>query len=254
MEHLELVTTLLLLAASFSAGFIDSISGGGGLLLMPALLVAGLPPQMTLGTNKFASFFGTGIAFANFIYNKKVVWSIAAVGLPFSLLGTYLGAKSILLFSNDTIGKIIVFLLPLAMVVTLLPRQNQVLTPNRRSLFLKTPLVCLLLGFYDGFFGPGTGSFLILALYSLLGIGLVEASATAKAFNLASNLGALLVFFLDGKVLVLLGLPLAAANIAGNYFGSRLVLSGGVNVVKRCLLVSFTLLIISLFMKYFIFQ
>jgi len=238
---------------SFAAGFIDSIAGGGGLLLIPALLVAGVPPQSALGTNKFASVFGTGIATINFIRNKMVVWKIAAFGVAFSLLGSFLGSRAILVFSDATVGKIIVFLLPVAVAVTLVPkkpREGEWELSGAR-LLLAVPLICLCIGFYDGFFGPGTGSFLILAFYLLAGLDLVRASATAKVFNLASGVSALTVFLFGGKVLFEIGVPLAVANVAGNYAGSALAIKRGSKVVKTFLVVSLSIAFVSLLLKYF---
>jgi len=114
----NITITVILSAVSFLAGFIDSIAGGGGLLLLPSLLLAGLPPQVALGTMKFASSIGTGAALINFILKKKVVWKIAASGIAFSLLGSFIGTKTILIFNNETAGRIIIFLLPLAMLIT----------------------------------------------------------------------------------------------------------------------------------------
>jgi hypothetical protein len=117
---------------------------------------------------------------------------------------------------------------------------------------MKVPPICLMIGFYDGFFGPGTGSFLIIAFYLLVGLDLIHASATAKAFNLASNIGALSVFLIEGKVIFLLGLPLAIANVAGNYLGSSLAIKMGNSMVRGFLFISLSILFISLFWKYFI--
>lgn len=255
MVESDMTTIVVVLSAvSFLAGFIDSIAGGGGLLLIPSLLFAGLPPQTALGTNKFASTFGTSFALINFARNKKVVWKIVTVGILFSLLGALLGSKIILVFDNATVGKIIVFLLPLAMMGTLLPRKECVPVEelSTRDLYIRVPLICLLIGFYDGFFGPGTGSFLIMALYFLVGLDIVQASATTKVFNLTSCIGALIVFLIEKKVIILLGLPLAIASIAGNYLGSTLAIKKGINVVKIFLIISFTILFISLFWKYFL--
>jgi uncharacterized protein len=244
--------TIILSAVSFLAGFIDSIAGGGGLLLLPSLLLAGLPPQIALGTNKFASSMGTGTALFNFILKKKVVWKIAASGIAFSLIGSFIGTKTILFFNNETVGRIIIFLLPLAMLITLIPQKEQATgkEPSKFDLTVKIPTICLFIGFYDGLFGPGTGSFLIIAFYMFIGLGLVQSSATAKVFNLASNIGALIVFILGGKVIYLLGIPLAIANIAGNYFGSNLAIKKGSNTVRFFLLLSLTILMISLIWKY----
>ena len=248
------IITLLLSGVSFLAGFIDSIAGGGGLILLPALLLAGIPPQIALGTNKFGSTFGTGVALANFIRNKKVIWGIALVGVLFTLTGSFLGTKTILLFSNRVVGKIIVILLPLAVLGTVAPRKGRTLNGvlTKWDLCLKVPLICFTMGFYDGFFGPGTGSFLIILFYVLIGLNLVQASATAKVFNFISNIVALTVFFGKGKVLLWLGVPLAIANIIGNYFGSMLAIKKGSQVVRAFLVVSLTILFISLVGKYFL--
>ncbi|MBU2621067.1 MAG: TSUP family transporter [Proteobacteria bacterium] len=244
--------TVILSAVSFLAGFIDSIAGGGGLLLLPSLLIAGIPPQVALGTMKFASSIGTGTALVNFILKKKVVWKIAASGIAFSLLGSFIGTKTILIFNNETVGRIIIFLLPLAMLITLIPQKERAAEnePSRFDLTVKIPFICLLIGFYDGFFGPGTGSFLIIAFYIFIGLGLVQSSATAKVFNLASNLGALVIFILAGKVIYMLGIPLAVANILGNYLGSTLAVKKGAKTVKFFLLLSLSILMISLIWKY----
>ncbi len=255
MSNIDPATlTLVLSSVSFFAGFIDSIAGGGGLLLLPALLFAGIPPQIVLGTNKFAGTIGTSMALVNFVRSKKVVGKIVSIGIVFSLLGTILGSKSILIFSNETVGKIIIFLLPIAMLATLLPRKDRAAWDNvpTKGLYLKTPLICFLLGFYDGFFGPGTGSFLIMSFYLFVGLDLVAASATAKVFNLASCFGALIVFLLDDKVMISLGIPLAIANVAGNYLGSKLAIKKGTPLVKAFLLVSLAILFSSLVAKYFI--
>lgn len=259
MTDYDLTTIVAILSlVSFLAGFIDSIAGGGGLLLIPALLLAGIPPQTTLGTNKFAATIGTSFALINFARNKKVVWRIVAVGIFFSLLGAFLGSKTILIFSNETVGKIIVFLLPFSMLVTLAPRKKRNSNDNldgdlsTRDLYIKVPVICSLIGFYDGFFGPGTGSFFIMAFYLFLNLNLVQASATSKVFNLASNIGALLVFLIEAKVLILLGIPLAIANILGNYIGSSFAIKKGANLVKTFLIISLIILFVSLIWKYFI--
>lgn len=246
--------TIILSAVSFLAGFVDSIAGGGGIILLPSLLLAGIPPQIALGTNKFAASIGTGTALINFILKKKVVWGIAVSGIAFSLLGSFIGTKTILLFNSETTGRIIIFLLPLAMLVTLIPQKERaaVSEPSKFDLTVKIPAVCLATGFYDGFFGPGTGSFLIIAFYIFTGIGLVRASATSKVFNLASNLGALAIFALDGKVIYMLGIPLAVANILGNYLGSSLAIKKGANIIKFFLLLSLSILMISLIWKYMV--
>lgn len=253
MPDIDIASTIVLSIVSFLAGLIDSISGGGGLLLIPALLFANIPPQTVLGTNKFAATIGTTAALINFVRNNQVVWKVVSIGILFSLVGAWLGSKAILIFPNDTVGKIIVFLLPVAMLVTLLPRKERIGEDDLpvEGLKIKVPLVCLPIGFYDGFFGPGAGSFLIVACYLLLGMNLVKASGTAKVFNLASCLSALIVFLMDDKVLMSLGIPLAIANIAGNYVGSTLAIKKGARIVKVFLIISLVILFISLIIKFY---
>ena len=138
------------------------------------------------------------------------------------------------------------------MLITLIPQKERetVNEPSRFDLTVKIPVICLLIGFYDGFFGPGTGSFLIFAFYIFIGLGLVQSSATAKVFNLASNLGALAIFILGGKVIYMLGIPLAVTNILGNYLGSNLAVKKGANTIKFFLLLSLSILMISLIWKF----
>jgi uncharacterized membrane protein YfcA len=217
--------------------------------MLPAPLLAGVPPQNALATNKLASTAGTSTALLNFIRHKKVVWRIAALGIAFALIGSTIGSQAILIFPNRIVAQIVVYLLPVALLLTLLPRPEQVTTPKKIS-FYQVPLICLLIGSYDGFFGPGTGSFLILAFYLVTGMSLIQASATAKVFSLASNIGALIIFCYRGKVFFPLGLLLAIANIAGNYTGSILAIKKGVPMFF--LIISLTILLIFLGWKYLI--
>lgn len=247
--------TVILSLVSFLAGLIDSIAGGGGLLLVPSLLIAGLPPQTALGTNKFAATIGTSTALLNFVLHRKVIWKIAIYGIIFALLGGFAGSKAILSFDNKVVGKVIVFLLPVAAIGVLYPKKGSTTEKSSFSkldLFLKVPLICSPIGFYDGFFGPGAGSFFILAFYLFLGISLIHASGTTKVFNFLSNLGALVIFIFENKVIYLLGIPLAFANIAGNYVGSHLAIKKGEKIVRAFLLISLSVLFVSLIWKYFL--
>jgi len=242
----------MLFALSLAAGFIDSIAGGGGLLLVPGFLLAGLSPQLALGQEKAVSTFGTLAAIHQFARSKQVQWKLVACGVPFALLGAYIGAKAVLWLPMETVAKVIIFMLPLGIALTFAPKRQQRDTAVATPALWLLAMVCLLIGFYDGFFGPGTGSLLILAFHYLLGQSLVEASASSKLFNLASNIGALVAFVVAGKVLWLLAMPLLLANIAGNYLGSRLALRGGDRVVRVALGSSMTLLLGSLIFKYMV--
>jgi uncharacterized protein len=249
---LEPLIVLLLCLMSFIAGFIDSIAGGGGLILLPSLLIAGLPPQAALGTNKFASIFGTSAALGNFMKSGKVIWRVAFLGLGFSLLGSVIGTKAILLLDPQTTAKIIIMLLPVTAIVTFLPKR-QLKTSSAefsiRELYAYIPLLCLVIGFYDGFYGPGTGTFLIFGFYVFLGMHLINASAISKVFNLASNIGAFFTFLMAGKVLFGIGIPIAAANVVGGYLGSIVAIRQGQKLIKGFVLAVFMILLMTLIFR-----
>lgn len=251
---LSLSAILICAGAALAGGFIDAVAGGGGLITMPALLLAGVPPHLALGTNKVSSSLGTGAALGNFARSHLVLWRLALAGLPFSLLGAYAGSLLTLYVSSEILGKILVGLLPVGMCATLLPKKNRTQPPLALEgpLFWSlVPLVCLLIGAYDGFFGPGTGSFLILAFHWILRVGLIEASATSKVLNLASNLGAVAAFIWHGKVIWPLALAMSVGSVTGNWLGSRTAIRVGAKAVRRFLTVSLSLLLLTLIWEYF---
>ena len=181
-----MVSTAIILfctCAAFVAGFIDSIAGGGGLITIPALLLSGLPPQLALGTNKVGCCLGTGVAMLNFARSNLILWRLALLGVGFSLVGAGIGTELALYISPDLLGKVLVLLLPFAMLATLMPKKEQKNPPltSGRRYWILAPLCFLIVGIYDGFFGPGTGSFLILALHWVLRISLIEASSTSSS-------------------------------------------------------------------------
>lgn len=241
--------------AALAGGFIDAVSGGGGLLSIPALLLTGVPPHFALGTNKLGAFLGTAMALANFGKHGMVVWRIAFWGIPFSFAGSWLGSLFALYLDSALLGKILVILLPLAMLATLLPTGKG---PKGPQLFegprfwLVLPLICLSIGWYDGFFGPGTGSFLILLLHWALRMDLIAASATAKAFNLASNVSAAVTFIWHGAILWHLGLIMAVCFVIGNWAGSAFAIRKGSKAVRRFLIISLSLLMATLLWQYFL--
>lgn len=249
---MSLSVILLLSGMSFLAGFIDAVAGGGGLILMPSLLVAGIPPQLALGTNKFAGMLGTMTALMNFVRGRKVIWKIALVGLAFSVIGSVLGTRAILHFDQATAAKIIIFLLPVPAVMIFLPTKRiktSVAEFSAVNMYLHVPLLCLVIGFYDGFFGPGTGTFLIFGFYAFLGLHLINASAISKVFNLASNVGSFVTFVLADKVLYSIGIPIALANILGGYIGSSLAIKKGQEFIKIMLILVFIILFVTLVFK-----
>ncbi len=252
MFELTLGVLALCAPAAFAAGFIDSIAGGGGLITIPALLVAGVPPHVALGTNKVQACVGTTVSVLMYAHGHLVAWRLALLGLPFSLAGSALGSNLALWLDSGTLGRVLILLLPAAMVAVLLPRRREgpSLSPGGARLWLLTPLTGLCVGCYDGFFGPGTGTFFILAFHWLLRLSLVQASATAKVLNLASNFSAMVVFVWSGKVLWPLALCMLCCSVAGNWLGSRTAMRVGAKAVRVFLAVSLLLLTLTLAWRY----
>jgi uncharacterized protein len=237
---------LYLFPAVFVAGFIDAIAGGGGLITVPAYLLAGVPPIFTLGTNKFVSTTGTIVSSARYIFHKKIIWPVAIVGIPCALVGASLGAHSVAQLDQDLVRRVILICLPIAAALTLIPRRRTC-TPEplhwqSRRLWIVIPLIGLAIGWYDGFFGPGTGSLLIIALHGFAHLSLLHAAAVGRLFNLASNAAALVTFIIHGKVLYAIGLPLVVAGMGGHYLGSHMAIRKGDAIVRPVLIVAITLL------------
>lgn len=251
---LGIITVAALAAVSFTAGFIDSIAGGGGLLTLPTFLLAGLPPHNALGTNKFQSTIGTSVAVFNYIRSGRVQLRIIVSGILFILAGSFIGSRMILLFNQAIAGKITIFLLPVGITATLIPKKNGTSGGELtwRELYSAVPVIGFLIGFYDGFFGPGTGAFLALSLHLVLRLNLIDATANAKVFNLLSNIGGLTGFILGGTVLFKLGIPLAGANMLGNYLGSHLAIRKGDGVIRFFLTLVLVILFGTLIWKFFI--
>lgn len=252
-EYMPLIL-IALIAVAFIAGVVDSIAGGAGVILVPSFMLAGISPQFALGQEKAVSTLGTFAAIYNFNKSNKILWNAVGIGIVFALVGAYVGAHAILLFDEKTTGKVILFLLPVGLLLSLAPKREIVGDlPNKfgkKTLWIGVPLVTFSTGFYDGFFGPGTGSLLIICFHYFLKFDLVRASATSKIFNLSSNVGALVAFVIAGKILYMLALPLVVASIAGNYIGSRMAITKGESVIRKMLAASMVMLIGTMAYKY----
>ena len=248
-HDLTIATALFLLAASFFAGFIDSIAGGGGLIQLPALLI-GLPKSETaqvLGTNKLSSIFGTSTAAA--LYRKQIKPDpkvLLAMGLP-ALLGSAGGAMLASKIPTSSMRPMVLVLLIVVAVYTwfkpdLGKFENLRHLPKRRIQI--AALAGVIIGFYDGIFGPGTGSFLMLILVASLGYAFITASAIAKVVNVATNVGAILVFGINGAVIWQIGIIMGVANISGAVIGARLAIKGGSTLVRKVFLIVTVALIV----------
>lgn len=235
----------LLTCVTLFAGFIDSVAGGGGLITLPSLMLAGVPGQFAFGTNKISGCMGTAVAVFNFARNKKIDWSLVALGLAFTFVGAALGAHTILGMNEKDIANMVLILLPIAALPLLSKRsaKGEIKAPSAVPHYkLKAAGICFCVGFYDGFFGPGTGTFLALGFFYFLHQGLVEASANAKAFNLASNLASVSMFLYYQKILFAVAIPMAIASMIGNYIGSHFAIKKGGPFIRRALFVALCLL------------
>ncbi len=229
------VVALLALAA-FAAGLVDAIAGGGGLLTVPALLATGLPPQIALATNKGQASFGAVSSFASFWMRDGIDRARAPWGLVCGFVGSLAGAYVLTLVKPGPLKPLVLVLLLLAAAFVAWPRKPSTGRPHDWAMFALVPLA-LGFGFYDGFFGPGVGSMLIVMFVLLFGDTLTRASGNAKVVNLASNLAALLLFAVRGDVLWKVALPMAAANAAGAFVGARLAVKRGDKLVRVVVLV-----------------
>lgn len=238
-----------LLAAALLAGFVDAVAGGGGLIQVPALF-AGLPqatPAALFGTNKLASIFGTLNAARRYLREVDLNWSVAIPIAVSAFLFSFAGAAVVAWLPKEVVRPLVLVLLVAVAVYTWMRpdfgrQEGEPRIRGRRVLPVALLAGCVL-GFYDGFFGPGAGSFMIFAFVRLFGMDFLHASATAKIVNAATNAGALLLFAPAGHVLWMLGLGMAVCNVLGAQFGSRLAIRHGSGFVRVVFLVMTTLLI-----------
>jgi uncharacterized protein len=245
VEHPDFMMLLFLLAAGFVASFVDSVVGGGGLIAMPALLFAGLPPTLALGTNKLAGTMSSLTSSVSFFFSGKIQLRVVGWLFPLSLAGSVFGTLTVKQIPAGFLKPMVVVMLIAVTIYTLCKKswgnQNKFTGLGGRNTVILA-LGALVLGFYDGFFGPGTGSFLIF-LFLLLGFDFVGASANSKVLNLASNLGSLATFFMLKSVNIFYGLPMGLAMIAGALVGSQVAIRKGSTYVKPLFLSVTTILI-----------
>lgn len=224
---------LLLAVAGAAAGFVDSIAGGGGLITLPALLWAGLPTSVALGTNKLQSTFGTTIAVIRFTRAGLIRWRTLVTAIITTFVAAVLGVWAVTQLDQAALERMVpVLLITIALYTALHPRLGE--TPQKPKLRMSTFAVVFgcLLGFYDGFFGPGTGSFWMLACVLMLGQDLQGAAGTTKALNLTSNCAALLAFAFAHCLRFDVGAAMIAGQLFGARFGSGLVIARGAKIIR----------------------
>lgn len=242
VETLDTLTLVFLCLASFASGFIDAVAGGGGLIQTPVTFI--LLPQMAvssvIGTLKIPAFSGTSVASRQYLKRVKMNRRLLLVMMLVALPAAYLGSMLLKTVSNDFMKPVLLVILAALAVYTFIKKdfgggQDKSHSPFQQTLY--AVLICAFVGFYDGFIGPGTGSFLVVGFVTLLGFDFLRASAHAKIVNLATNFGSIMLFVLKGGIFWSIAIPMAVCNALGGFLGAKMALSRGNGFVRQILLV-----------------
>ena len=235
----DIVTFLVVCPLVFLAGFVDAIAGGGGLISLPAYLIAGLPVHAALGTNRMSSCMGTALATLRYALRGFVNLRRAALCVVLALVGSATGARIALLLDDGVFRVVMLVVVPATAAYVMFHKglaDVKEPLPARRTAAL-CAAISLVMGLYDGFYGPGTGTFLVLAFMGIAHLGLDESTGTCKVVNLATNVAALTVFLANGTVLVVLGLTAGLFNMAGAWLGVNCFVGKGVRIARPVMLV-----------------
>lgn len=243
---------LIVLPLVFLAAVIDAIGGGGGLISLPAYMVSGLPTALASGSNKLSASFGTLIAAVKFLRSKKVLLLPALIAVAGAIPGAYLGAELLSRTPEKVLRLVILGVIPVMAAILVLKRnapEREVLsmTMGKYALCLLTGL---LVGLYDGFCGPGTGTLLIMGFTWIVGMDTVTASGSAKIVNLSSNISALISHAINGNILFALAVPAMLCAAAGGYIGSALAIRKGAKFVRIVMMCMMVVLVVKLIIDY----
>jgi uncharacterized membrane protein YfcA len=246
---------LFLFLVGFIAGTVDAIAGGGGLITIPALLGVGIPPHLALGTNKLQSLFGTAVATHSYykqgwLKREGLIW-----GLTFSFIGAVLGSIASQFIESDILKKVIPVLLFFVLLYTIFtPRLGKKEEKPKMNEHLFYATFGTLLGFYDGFLGPGTGSFWVFVLIYFLGQSLVKATAYTKVFNLNTNITAMICFAIGNNIDYKIGFIMAAGQVLGGKLGAHFAIKNGLRLIRPIFIIVVSLTIASLIYKNYIYS
>lgn len=236
-----LLKILLICPITFLAGFVDSIAGGGGLISLPAYFAIGIPPHMATGTNKCSSTFGSFFATIRYLKNGKVHLQSAIFAAVMALIGSYFGALLNLHIDEKYLRYILIIILPIIAFVLFHKKgygnENHINNLSKNKIIILSMLSGFVIGTYDGFFGPGTGTFLIFCFSGFIGFDLITSSGNAKVVNFSSNIAALITFAIHGKIIYTIGIPAAIFGILGNWIGSGVALKKGTKIIRPMLLI-----------------
>ena len=238
MEFLEDITTtwiIIFIITGFIAGYVDSIAGGGGMIQVPVLLYSGIPPVFVLATNKMASLFGTLMATIKYFLSKKISIRVVSIAIIPCLLASYLGSSLVMYIPDYIIQWAILIAIPIALVF-LLKKSSKIKEENTKLTNKNIILATAPIGFYDGILGPGTGTYMTISMKKFLHLDYIISNASTKPLNLATNLGSAIAFVYAGKVLWMIAIPMAIANMAGSYVGTHFAIKGGESFIKKVLI------------------
>ena len=248
---MELTWSMFLIVCPlvFLAGFVDAIGGGGGLISLPAYFLAGVPVHHALATNKMSSASGTLISTIRLCRNTVIRWKLAIPAVLCALTGSYIGTRLTMLTDERILKHVLMIVLPV--VAFFVFRKNSLITEKENRLEERKEMIItwigsLFIGCYDGFYGPGTGTFLLLTFTKLGKLDMEKATGNVKVVNLTSNISALITFILAGKILWVLGLSASVFSIAGHYLGAHMVVKNGVKIIKPIILLVLALLLIKI--------
>lgn len=232
---MDIYKLIFLCIAGFLAAFVDSIAGGGGIISVPSYMIVGLPTHIALGTNKFAATMGSLTSSINFIRSGNCNFKLLKIVAPFTLIGSILGVKTVLLIDESFLQPLVLVLI-LAIGIYTFFSKSLGEEDNFKGLTNKNLCLSILLGFslgfYDGFFGPGTGTFLVFGFINILGLNFLKASANARVLNFVSNISALVTFAISGNINYLIGVPVCIFMILGAKIGTKLAISKGNKIIK----------------------
>lgn len=252
--HITFITYLIVLPLLFLGGLVDAIGGGGGLVCLPAYLLAGLPPVPAVATNKFSSAWGTGLTTGRFAVRGLIPWREAIPAILLACAGSALGAHLALIINPGIMSYLLYFILPVTAFLVLNKNLFRDHSRSEQTSDLKTSIIAGLLAFfigiYDGFYGPGTGTFLIIGLTSLARLPMARANGMTKAINLTTSISGAVVFLLQGQVLLPLAVAAAVSNMLGNYVGSGLAMKNGAGITRPIILFVLALLFLKLVLKF----
>lgn len=234
-SDITLFWVITFIIAGFTAGYIDSIAGGGGMIQVPILLLSGISPLNVLASNKIASLFGVLMATIKYALSKKISWRVVSIAIIPCLIASYIGSSLVMFLSDEVIKWAILIAIPVAMIF--LFKKSKKIKEEKTELNNKNIVIATApIGFYDGLLGPGTGTYMTISIKKYLHLDYLVSTASTKPLNFATNLGSAIAFIMAGKVIWGIAIVLGLANVAGSYVGSHYAIKGGEEFIKKILI------------------